>query len=267
MNKNENWTTVKIIKWTSDYLQQRGVANSRLEAEWMLCAATNLDRIGLYLNFDKPLDERELSIFRSMISRRAKREPLQQILGSEEFFGLDFEVNRDVLVPRHDTEIIVEQALARKPGAKKVLDIGTGSGCLAITLSIHLTYSDVTAVDISEAALLVASRNSNRHGAKVRFLCGSLFQPVKDEIFDLIVSNPPYIPSDDISLLEPEVSDFDPWIALDGGKDGLDFYRTIVPEASSHLSPGGWLLLEVGDGQSEKGGRDVCQQRFIQKHL
>ncbi|HEY3308173.1 MAG TPA: peptide chain release factor N(5)-glutamine methyltransferase [Desulfuromonadaceae bacterium] len=250
MTQPEIWTTVKILNWTKDYLASRGIENARLEAEWMLCAATGLDRVGLYLNFEKPLSDIELAAYRAMVARRAKREPLQYILGSQEFYGLEFEVTPDVLIPRHDTETLVGEALARQPGAQSVLDIGTGSGCIAVALAKELPAAAVTAVDISEAALVVAQRNADKNQVNIEFLCGSLLQPVVGRQFDLIVSNPPYIPPSDIERLEPEVRDFEPRNALDGGPDGLDIYRLLIPQALLHLNQAGWLLVEVGIGQA-----------------
>lgn len=250
MIQQEAWTTLKVLTWTKEYLAGMGIDNARLEAEWMLCAATGLDRVGLYLNFEKPLNGAELSSYRAMVARRAKREPLQHILGSQEFCGIEFEVTRDVLIPRHDTETLVTEALARVPGAGAVLDIGTGSGCIAVALAKHLPDAKVTATDVSEAALAVARRNAERAGVNVEFLRGSLLEPVAGRHFDLIVSNPPYIPTADIAGLEPEVRDFEPIGALDGGKDGLDAYRSLVPSAVSCLNPGGWLVVEVGKGQA-----------------
>ncbi|MDD2899362.1 MAG: peptide chain release factor N(5)-glutamine methyltransferase [Desulfuromonadaceae bacterium] len=251
MGVDEIWTTMRILTWTREYLSSKGVENSRLEAEWLLCAVMKLDRVGLYLQFDKPLNEDELSAYRSLITRRAHREPLQHILGSQEFFGLDFEVSADVLIPRHDTEVLVSEALIRHPEAHTILDIGTGSGCVAISLQKHCINAAVTATDISEAALVIARRNALRNDASVEFLQGSLFAPVAHRRFDLIVSNPPYIPTADIELLEQEVRKYDPRTALDGGCDGLDMYRSLIPESSKYLAPRGWLLLEIGIGQSK----------------
>jgi release factor glutamine methyltransferase len=250
MATQETWTTLKILTWTKDYLLSKGIANARLEAEWLLCAATGLDRVGLYLQYDKPLNEHELATYRAMVARRAKREPLQHILGSQEFCGLDFEVTADVLIPRHDTEVLVTEAVARQPKAQSVLDIGTGSGCIAIALRKSLPGATVTATDISEAALAVARRNAKKHAAEIEFLHGSLFAPVVGRCFDLIVSNPPYIPTADIGALDREVKDYDPFAALDGGVDGLDIYRTLIPESVSYLKPLGWFLVEVGIGQA-----------------
>lgn len=250
MTPDNAWTTLKVINWTKEYLLAKGVANARLEAEWLLCAATGLDRVGLYLNHDKPLNEHELAGYRAMVSRRARREPLQHILGSQEFYGSDFEVSHDVLIPRHDTEILVLEALKRHRLARTVLDIGTGSGCIAITLQKHLLQAEVTATDISEKALSVARRNALKHSSEVEFLHGSLFIPVAGRRFDLIVSNPPYIPSSDIESLDDEVRFYDPLNALDGGSDGLDFYRAIISASPEYLNHEGWLLLEIGVGQA-----------------
>jgi release factor glutamine methyltransferase len=247
----EIWTTLKILDWTKEYLSSRGVENARLEAEWLLCAATGLDRVGLYLNFERPLDGQELAVYRAMVARRGRREPLQHILGSQEFCGMEFEVTPDVLIPRHDTETLVDEALARMPDAQSVLDIGTGSGCIAVALAHRITGALVTAVDLSLAALDVACRNAERNGADIEFLQGSLLEPVAGRQFDLIVSNPPYIPSGDLETLQPEVRDYDPRGALDGGLDGLEIYRKLIPDAVRVLAHGGWLLVEVGAGQAD----------------
>ncbi len=248
--QQETWTTIKILAWTREYLAGKGVENARLEAEWMLCAATGLDRVGLYLNFERPLNEAELATFRAMVARRARREPLQHILGTQEFFGLEFGVTPDVLIPRHDTETLVTEALSHMPEATSVLDIGTGSGCIAVALARHLPDAKVAAIDISDAALEVARRNAAKNGVAIEFLSGSLLEPVTGRHFDLIVSNPPYIPRADIAALEPEVRDHEPKGALDGGTDGLDAYRALIPAARACLNPGGWLLVEVGIGQA-----------------
>ena len=249
------WTTLKVLNWTKEYLAARGIENARLEAEWLLCASTGLDRIGLYLNFEKPLNETELAAYREMVARRGRREPLQHILGNQEFYGLEFEVSPEVLIPRHDTETLVEAALARMPEARRVLDIGTGSGCIAIALAKQLPQAAVTAIDISEKALGVARRNADLNGVAIEFLQGSLLDPVVGRCFDLIVSNPPYIPTADIEALDPEVRDYDPRGALDGGAEGLDIYRLLVPAALTCLNPAGWLLVEVGIGQAVAVGQ------------
>lgn len=249
-NSNNKWTVLKILTWTKEYLAGKGIENARLEAEWLLCEALSLDRVGLYLNFDKPLQESELAAYRSMVTRRAKREPLQHILGTQEFMGLQFMTTAAALIPRHDTEVLVSEALKAVPAPRSVLDIGTGSGCVAIALAKVLPEATVVSADISPEAIELAIRNAELNTVSVDFRQGSLYEPVSNQRFDLIVSNPPYIPAADIETLQPEVRDFEPRLALDGGSDGLDFYRQITANAPEHLDPGGWLLVEVGAGQS-----------------
>lgn len=246
----ETWTILKVLTWTKGYLAEKGVENARLEAEWLLCAALGLDRVGLYVNFDKPLSAGELGACRALVARRARREPLQYILGSQEFYGLEFEVVPEVLIPRYDTETLVREALGRAPKGAKILDIGVGSGCIAVALAKNLPHADVSGVDLSPEALELAERNAKRHGVAVSLSRGSLFEPFTDREFDVIVSNPPYIRTSDITTLQPEVRDFEPHASLDGGVDGLDYYRRIIPGAPVHLKHGGWLLLEMGIGQA-----------------
>jgi len=251
MAAQETWTTLKILAWTKDFLLSKDIANARLEAEWLLCAATGLDRVGLYLQYDKPLNESELAAYRVLVARRARREPLQHILGSQEFCGLEYEVSPDVLIPRYDTELLVSEAMKRLPNARSVLDIGTGSGCIAVSLQKRLSQAAVTATDISAGALAIARRNAEKHDAPVEFLLGSLFAPLAGRAFDLIVSNPPYIPTADIESLDLEVRNYDPRTALDGGGDGLHIYRLLIPSSVEHLNPGGWLLVEIGIGLAQ----------------
>ena len=249
-NQQETWTLLNVLNWTKGYLADKGVDNARLEAEWLLCAAMDLDRVGLYLNFDKPLTDQELDSYRAMVARRAKREPLQYILGSQEFYGLEFSVNPATLIPRHDTELLVEEALKRAASRSRVLDIGVGSGCIACAMAKNLPEADVWGVDISPGALAQARENSGANSVNLTLLEGSLFEPLAGQRFNIIVSNPPYIPTCDLADLQPEVREFEPLGALDGGPDGLDFYRQIIPGALEHLQSNGWLLLEVGIGQA-----------------
>lgn len=251
MSSQAGWTTLKLLAWTKDYLADKGVKNARLESEWMLCAATGLDRVGLYLQFEKPLNATELAKYRDMVSRRGRREPLQHILGSQEFAGLEFEVSASVLIPRYDTEVLITEAIKQYPSAGSILDIGTGSGCIAITMKKRLPHAKITATDISAAALSVAIQNAEKHGAEVEFLHGSLFSPLDGRRFDLIVSNPPYIPSKDICCLEDEVSKYDPKAALDGGEDGLDIYRQLIPRSADYLNVQGRIFVEIGIGQAD----------------
>ncbi len=246
----EKWDVLKILNWTKGYLAEKGVENPRLEAEWMLCEALSLDRVGLYLNFDKPLTELELAAYRGMIGRRGRREPLQYILGSQEFMGLDFQVSPAVLIPRHDTEVLVSEGVKRGGACASILDIGTGSGCVAIALAKALPAAEICSVDVSAEALAVARDNAQRNQVAVAFFEGSLFEPFPGRRFDMILSNPPYIPAAELATLQQEVRGFEPLGALDGGADGLDFYRRITERAADHLTAGGWLLFEVGAGQA-----------------
>lgn len=242
---------LKVLDWTKGYLAEKGVENARLEAEWLLCEVIGLDRVGLYVNFDKPLSGAELALFRGMVARRARREPLQYILGTQEFMGLEFDVTPAALIPRHDTEVLVEEAAKRAASANRILDIGVGSGCITVALAKCLPNAEVWGVEKSTEALALAQLNADKHGVRVTLFEGSLFEPFPGQRFDLIVSNPPYIPTGDLDGLQPEVRDFEPRGALDGGADGLDFYRLIIPAAPDHLSPGGQILFEAGLGQAE----------------
>ncbi len=256
------WTPIKILAWTTGYLAEKGVENARREAEWLLCEVTGLDRVGLYLNFDRPLQEKELAAYCLLVTRRGKREPLQYILKNQEFDGLNLEVSPAVLIPRHDTETLIEEAFKRAVPTGSILDIGTGSGCIAIALAKRLPDASVTAVDISAEALMVASRNAAEHSVDIEFLSGSFFQPVNGRRFNMIVSNPPYIRTADLPGLQPEVRDYEPQMALDGGLDGLDSYRYMITEAPGYLMPGGTILFEVGFDQADSVTSMLAENGF-----
>lgn len=247
----ETWTVLKVLQWTAGYLEQKGVDGARLDAELLLADALGLDRVGLYLNYDRPLSPGELSVYRQRVGRRAGREPLQYILGTTEFWSLPFAVTPAVLIPRPDTEVLVEEALKRAADSGRILDVGTGSGAIAIALAHELPGATVEGVDISAGALAVAADNARRNGVdgRVAFREGDLGR-LPDGPYDLIVSNPPYIPEADMAGLMPEVRDFEPCLALCGGQDGLDCYRLLARQAPDRLVPGAWLLLEVGIGQA-----------------
>ena len=247
----ESWTVLKLLRWTADYFKGRGIDSPRLDAELLLAATLGLDRVGLYLNFERPLQTEELAAYRERVRRRAGREPLAYILGHTEFWSLPLKVTRDVLIPRPDTELLVEQALQRVAGPARMLDVGTGSGALAIALAHEKPEWQVKATDISAAALAIAAENARTNGleGRIDFLAGDL-AALPAGPFDLIVSNPPYIPAGDLAGLMSEVRDFEPRLALDGGDDGLDAYRALARQAGKALAPGGWLLVEVGIDQS-----------------
>jgi release factor glutamine methyltransferase len=224
---------------------------ARRDAELLLLHVVRLTHADLLTHPERELTERELNHFHAAIARRAQYEPVQHILGRQEFYGRNFIVNRLVLIPRPETEHLVEIALAIHPQPGRILDIGTGSGALAITLALELPSADVTATDISMPALAVAQKNAQQLDAKsrVRFLASDLFVALGDERFDCIVSNPPYVPAGDI--LEPQVRDYEPATALYADEDGLAIYRRLIPQAIEHLEPGGHLLIEIGHGQRD----------------
>ena len=249
----ERWTILKILQWTAEYFKDNGIESSRLEAELLLAATLGLDRVGLYVNFERPLDADESAAFRERVRRRAQREPLQYILGETEFWSLTFNVDPAVLVPRADTEVLVEEALMRVEGAARVLDVGTGSGAIAIALAHEKPEILVTALDCSEPALEVARSNARSNGVADRVIClaGDL-AALPTGPFEMVVSNPPYIPTKDWQELMPEVRDHEPRLALDGGGDGLEAYRQLASQVCRILIPGGWLLVEVGIGQAKE---------------
>lgn len=251
------WTVRRVLDWTIGYLREHGSESPRLEAEVLLAHARGCKRIQLYTDYDAVLPDDVRARMRELVKRRAATEPVAYLVGHREFFSLEFEVNRDVLIPRPDTETLVVEALALLKGQERprVLDLGTGSGCIAVSLAVNHRAAHVTAVDASEAALAVAARNAERHSVadRIEFRHGDLFAPVDPNVpFDLIVSNPPYVPAAEIERLAPDVRDHEPRAALDGGPDGLDVIRHIAGEAAPHLVPRGRLLLECSPEQTTR---------------
>lgn len=250
------WTIIKILNWTKQYFADKGVENPRLDAEILLCAVLKCERIKLYLDFERPLDEQELAVYRGYVARRAQHEPLAYILGEKAFMRNTFKVNSHTLVPRPETELLVESlvmAAEKVNSAPMVLDIGTGSGAILVSLLDYLPQAKGVGVDISPGALAVAKENAVRVGVADRaaFLHSDLFSGIPAERkFDIIVSNPPYIPAAEIATLARDVQR-EPRGALDGGNDGLDFYRRITENAGTHLVADGLLAFEIGIGQSE----------------
>jgi release factor glutamine methyltransferase len=234
-------------------LDAAGIAESRREASSLLSFVLSRPGSFLFAHPEYELTTDERSRFDECVQRRSKREPFQYITGVQEFFGLDFEVAPGVLIPRPETEILVETAISKLPstGSPNFLEIGIGSGCISVSILKSVPNSKAIGVDISPAAIVVAGRNAAKHGVSERFTIreGSLFADI-DVKFELIVSNPPYIPDGDIGELQPEVRDFEPRTALAGGASGLEMVERIVREAPFYLTPGGWLILEIGFGQS-----------------
>ncbi len=251
------WTIIKLLDWTKQYFAEKGVENPRLDAEVLLCAVLQCQRIKLYVDFERPLTQEELAVYKEYVRRRAQHEPLAYILGERAFMRNTLKVTEATLVPRPETELLVESLtkaapLLREDGAVKVLDIGTGSGAILVSLLDYLPQALGVGVDISVEALLVARENAERLGVKERcgFLRSDLFSRIpQDKKFDIIVSNPPYIPSAEISGLAKDVQK-EPRNALDGGVDGLDFYRKIIAGAGAYLATPGLLAFEVGIHQS-----------------
>ena len=252
-------TVREALRNAADRLAQAGVPDARLDAEYLLAELLHTDRLHLIADGGAPLRDAQLNAYEHWLARRERREPLQYVLGTQPFMDSMLAVSPAALIPRADTECLCEAALAvLKPGMR-VLDLCTGTGALAIALKKHCPGADVCASDLSVDALALARENAVRNGADVRFFSGDLFTPLRGERFDLIVSNPPYIPRGELPDLQAEVR-FEPDMALDGGEDGLDFYRRIAAEASEHLNRNGWLMLEIGSTQ----GQDVS--RLLQEH-
>lgn len=252
------WTIIKILDWTKQYFADRGVENPRLDAEVLLCAVLQCERIKLYMDFERPLTGAELSQYKKYVARRGQHEPLAYILGEKEFMRNSFKVTPATLVPRPETELLVESLIKAARGLKadgdvKILDIGTGSGAIIVSLLDYLPNAKGVGVDISVDALIVAEENSRRIGVRERagFMQSDLFSRIPaDKKFDIIVSNPPYIPAADIAGLAKDVQK-EPRGALDGGADGLDFYRRIISEAMDHMTDEGILAFEVGINQAQ----------------
>ena len=257
---SEVWTIGKILKWTEEYFQKAQLDSPRLDAEVLLAHVLNQpERIYLYVHFDQPLEQSELAAYRECIKRRVQHEPVAYITGHRDFMGLDFKVTKDTLIPRPDTEILVEAVLQRLPAAGEnstLADIGTGTGAICLSLLNYLPKLKAMAVDISPGALAVAQENSVSLGLsqRVEFLQGDLLEPLKakGELLNAIVSNPPYIPKADIATLASDVRAYEPMGALDGGEDGLDFYRRLLAESGDLLKDGGFLAMEVGIHQARQ---------------
>jgi release factor glutamine methyltransferase len=256
----EVWTVGRVVRWAADDFRAKGIESPRLEAELLLAQALDTDRMRIIVDSARELEPAELARYRALIQRRRKGEPVAYIRGQKEFFGRVFHVDKRVLVPRPDTEILVEVALRRTasfPLPGRYLDLCTGSGCVAISLARERPASKVFAVDLSSDALVVARENAVRLGAahQVAWLSGDLFRPltsIAGPKLDLVVANPPYIAEGEIESLSIDIRAFEPRLALTGGPDGLEVTRRIVTEAPGHLRKRGVLAVEMGTGQTER---------------
>ena len=249
------WTTLAVLDWTTRRFTDAGLDTPRLDAQVLLMHVLSCTRVHLYTHFDKPLAEPELAQLRELIRRRLAGQPVAYLVGEQEFWSAPFWVDSSVLIPRHDTEVLIQvvlDACTDRKAARKILDLCTGSGAIAVTLARELPGATVVATDVSPAAAVVATRNAERNAVadRVDVRVGDLWGAVNDgEQFDIIVSNPPYVVHADIAKLAPEVR-AEPALALDGGVDGLDFYRRLVGRLALHLAPGGLVAFEHGFDQS-----------------
>lgn len=249
----------EVLENGQKYLKSAGIITSRLDAELLLAYCLKKDRTKLYVDWQCNIKAEEMLLFSLLLARRAKREPLAYIVGYKEFWSMNIRVDRHVLIPRPETEILVQEAVAllhqtSQPGRRqKILDVGTGSGAVALALAREAHSSFVIASDVSFEALKIARANADTFGLNdtVIFACVDVLSAFRHNgFFDLVVSNPPYIATQDIELLDPEIRNFEPRQAIDGGKDGLDYYKALIPLLTSILKDGGWVVLEIGAGQA-----------------
>jgi len=256
---SDSWTLLKLLRWATEFFTGKGIDNPRLDAELLLAHVLGLDRVGLYMNYDRPLDAEELNKLRPLVKRRGQREPLQYLLGSTEFWSLEFKVSPAVLIPRADTEILVEEALSKVDESGLLLDVGTGSGAIVVSLAKELEQWQCEGIDLSTEALAIAQENvdGNQVTDRVELFQADLNQ-LPQKKYNLIVSNPPYIAQDEWETLMPEVRDHEPQMALIAEREGLACYQSLLDQASDHLLTGGWLLLEIGYQQAE-----AVKQLFI----
>ncbi len=261
MTQPKIWTIAALLQWTTDFFTQRSISEPRLSAELLLAHALQSSRMALYTQYDRVPSDSQLAQFRQLVKQRGERVPVAYLVEKAWFFSLEFAVDKNVLIPRPDTETLVEQIIARvrqTPGweAPAILDLCTGSGCIAITLAKNLPAATIVATDASESALAVARKNAEFHkvAERITFLQGNLFEALTNltppRRFHVIASNPPYIATADIANLMPDVRDHEPRMALDGGPDGLEFHHHIAGGAKDHLAPSGLLAVEIAFNQS-----------------
>ncbi len=254
VSTEQTWTIGRLLEWTTNYLRQKGSESPRLDTEVLLAHALGCKRIDLYARHGEEAPEPGRQRFRELVRQRIEGCPVAYLVGRKEFFSLDFTISRSVLIPRPDTECLVIECLrlAKEKTEPKILDVGTGSGCIAVAVAKHLKTARVTAVDISPEALAVAASNADRHGVgeRIRFIQGDLFASLPPgERYDFILGNPPYIPREEIAKLADGVRNYEPHLALDGGVNGFAVFERLIAEASTHLNPDGYLLIEIGSPQ------------------
>ncbi len=254
----ETWTIQKLLAWVTEYLTAKGIEAPRLSAELLLSHVLGLKRIELYTQFDKAVASEHRDLLRDLVKRAGQNEPVAYLTGKTEFYSLEMEITRDCMIPRPETELLVQRAvefLRTRDGLQFVCDLCTGSGCIAVAIAKNFSAARVVATDISDAALAVASRNVEKHqlAERITLLCGDLFEPLLRPLdvakFDLIVCNPPYVSTAEYDNLDKNVKDYEPRLALHAGVDGLDVYRRIVEKIDQFLKPGAGLMLEIGYAQ------------------
>jgi release factor glutamine methyltransferase len=270
-------TLMEVVRLSTGYLEGHGSTSPRLDAELLAATALRISRIDVYLQFDRPLEEAQLAAIRELVRRRGDGEPVAHITGEREFHSRPFMVSAAVLIPRPETETLVGLALTRARAVAaagegvRIADIGTGSGCVAVTLAAELPGATIAATDISEAALQVAAANARRHGVsgRVELLYGVWAAPLKGRTFDVVIANPPYIPTAEMAGLARDVREREPAIALDGGADGLDAYRALLPSVAGVLGPGGWAAVEIdvrAAAAVERIGREALGEVVVASH-
>jgi release factor glutamine methyltransferase len=254
------WTVQKLLGWTTEYFTEKGLDSPRLSAEMLLSFVLELPRIKLYTNFNQPVEQDKLNTLRELVKRAAQKEPVQYLVGSTEFYSLKIELDKSCLIPRPETELLVERAieyLRQSDGRKCVCDLCTGSGCIAVAVAKNYEQADIVATDISDSALKWAGRNIKNHklSDRVKLLCGDLFDALIDQLddtqFDLIVSNPPYVTTEEFAGLDEKIKKYEPKNALLAGADGLDIYRRIAEQAPGYLKKGAPLMVETGYRQGQ----------------
>jgi release factor glutamine methyltransferase len=271
----KTWIIKDLLPVSIDYLKTKNIESPRLCAEILLSHQLSISRLKLYLEYDQPVGENDLNLYRAMVKRLADGEPIQYITGIQEFWSMDFIVNRSVLIPRPETEIIVERAIRiynennyEESPEIHILDMCTGSGAIAVAVASELKNAEIVAVDISKEALETARENITRHGMgdRISLLEGDLFEPFinNPKYFDIIVSNPPYVTKEEFKLLPRKIRNFEPEIALESGEDGLSHIRIILEKAHHHLNPGGWLILEMAPNQIEAVSKIVSSNDSYQ---
>ncbi len=263
-----DWTIQKLLGWVAEYLKNKGIDSPRLSAELLLSYVVGLKRIELYTQFDRIVTQQQLDKLHNLVERAGKKEPIPYIVGKTEFYSLELNVTADCMIPRLETELLVERAiefLRSRSGNQLICDLCTGSGCIAVAIARNYPDCQIIATDICDAALNVAAKNIKKHNLKdrIKLLCGDLFDPIVPQLdvekFDLIVCNPPYVSAAEFEKLDKNVRDYEPKVALFAGDDGLDIYRRIIDKVGQFLKPNAALMLEVGYNQGQNV-RELLEQ-------